>query len=125
MICNVKMEIDLTSDISDRPILLWLFVKYGNSSQWYFVARRINDSYPYECRTKWVPTPEGRALYRQIADKCSSLFLIEASSTSSMHPLTSIRGVIDGIEQDAKDYCAKMNCECKSVYRYSKLERLA
>lgn len=134
---DVKNEIEQHSLESDKPILLWLFGRYHQQWQWKFVADMHWKSYgtqSYQAYRVWSPTSEGRILYdksisesskHQTIREAKNLFLISVASTSSMHSLISTHGVIEGIEQDAKDYCDKMNCKCKGVYSYAKLKPLA
>lgn len=68
-------EIEKFSCDSDKPILRWLFSRYREESQWYFVANYISLRYgalSYQINRVWKPTKEGYALfsYEKHCAKC-------------------------------------------------------
>lgn len=71
---NVRDEIRLYANEADKTVLNWLFDRYHWVSQWRFVAKCTFEQYgpaSYQSHRVWVPTEEGRVLYRNMSGhKC-------------------------------------------------------
>lgn len=67
---NLRNEIERHASADDKPVLLWLLSKYSRESRWSFVATCSHRRYgtlSYETNRVWIPTNEGRILYRELS----------------------------------------------------------
>ena len=68
---DVKKEIKKYSLKAHKPILLFLFERYHNREEWFFVADCRFEKYgvlSYESNRVWFPTEEGIMLYAALTD---------------------------------------------------------